>query len=134
MGDYMDIKEAIKIAKKARLNSTSNIYYVGTCLVTKSGKYYSGCNIENDGIQSICGERTAFVKALSEGEKDFSYIVVVGAPKDSKVLENCMPCGYCRQFINQYVDENFKIYTCYGEDDTVEEYTIKDLLPHSFKL
>ncbi len=130
----MDIKKAIEIAKKVRLNSTSNIYYVGTCLVTKSCKYYSGCNIENDGIQSICGERTAFVKALSEGEKDFSYIVVVGAPPDSDVLENCLPCGYCRQFMNQYVDEDFKIYACFGENDTIQEYSIKELLPHAFSL
>lgn len=130
----MDINTAIDIAKKARLNACSNIYLVGACLVTKNGIAYSGCNIENDGIQSICAERTAFVKALSEGERDFSYIVVVGAPNDSTVLEKCMPCGYCRQFINQYVDESFKIYVCFGEDNTIEEYTINDLLPYSFKL
>lgn len=130
----MNLSKEIEIAKKARLNSTSNIYYVGACLVTKSGKYYSGCNIENDGIQSICAERTAFVKALSEGEREFSHILVVGAPKHATLLENCMPCGYCRQFINQYVDNEFKIYTCYGENDIIEEYKIGDLLPHSFKL
>lgn len=98
------------------------------------GKCYSGCNIENDGIQSICAERTAFVKALSEGECEFSYIVVVGGWKDATVLENCLPCGYCRQFMNQYVDYDFKIYTCFGENDEIEEYSINDLLPHSFKL
>ena len=130
----MDLKNAIQIAKRARLNarvSTSN-YYVGSCLVTKDGKAYSGCNIENDGIQSICAERTAFVKALSEGENDFSYVVVVGANKDATILDNCLPCGYCRQFMNQYVDNNFKIYACFGENDEIEEYTINDLLPHSF--
>lgn len=128
----MDINKAIEIAKKARLNACSSVYLVGACLVTKSGNYYSGCNIENDGIQSICAERTAFVKALSEGERKFSYIVVVGAPPNSNILDNCLPCGYCRQFMNQYVDENFKIY-CYYENK-VDEYTINDLLPHSFKL
>lgn len=132
----MDLKDAIKIAKQVRLHaraSASN-YYVGACLVTKSGKAYSGCNIENSGIQSICAERTAFVKALSEGENDFSYIVVVGGNKDDVVLDHCLPCGYCRQFMNDYVDNNFKIYACYGENDTIEKYTINDLLPHSFKL
>ena len=103
-------------------------------LLLNYGKYYSGCNIENDGIQSICAERTAFVKALSEGEKEFSYIVIVGGYKDSTILDNCLPCGYCRQFMNQYVDNNFKIYTCFGENDEIEEYSINDLLPHSFKL
>ncbi len=128
----MDIKEAIEIAKKARLNACSSIYYVGACLVTKSGKHFSGCNIENDGIQSICAERTAFVKALSEGEHEFSYIVVVGAPKDSTNLDNCLPCGYCRQFMSQYVDSDFKIYCYY--DNQIDEYTINDLLPHAFGL
>lgn len=130
----MNLNKAIEIAKNARKNACASYYYVGACLVTKSGKYFSGCNIENDGIQSICAERTAFVKALSEGEKDFSYIVIVGAPKDSLVLENYLPCGYCRQFMKQYVDSNFKIYACYGENDTIDEYSISDLLPHSFKL
>ena len=134
MSDYMDISNAIEIAKKVRLNACSNTYWVGACLVTKSGKAYSGCNIENDGIQSICAERTAFVKALSEGEIEFRYIVVVGGHRDSKILDNCMPCGYCRHFMNQYVDENFKVYTCFGENDEVNEYSMNDILPHSFKL
>lgn len=130
----MDITNAIEIAKKARLNACTSKYYVGACLVTKSGKFYSGCNIENDGIQSICAERTAFVKALSEGEREFRYIVVVGGYLDNPILDNCMPCGYCRQFMNQYVDDDFKIYTCFGENDEINEYSINDLLPHSFKL
>ncbi|MBO5478507.1 MAG: cytidine deaminase [Clostridia bacterium] len=131
----MELKDAIQIAKKARLNAraSGSNYYVGSCLVTKSGKAYSGCNIENCGIQSICAERTAFVKALSEGENDFSYIVVVGADKDANVLDNCLPCGYCRQFMVQYVDDDFKIYACFGENDTIEEYSICDLLPNAFK-
>ena len=131
----MDLTDAFEIAKKARLNAraSSSNYYVGACLVTKSGKAYSGCNVENCGIQSICAERTAFVKALSEGENDFSYIVVVGAEKNANVLDNCLPCGYCRQFMVQYVDEDFRIYTCFGEDDFIEEYSINELLPHAFK-
>lgn len=130
----MDITKAIEIAKNARLNACARDYYVGACLVTESEKYYSGCNIENDGIQSICAERTAFVKALSEGERKFKYIVVVGGYKDEPILDDCLPCGYCRQFINQYVDSEFKIYTCFGKNNEIKEYTINDLLPHSFTL
>lgn len=130
----MELKDAIQIAKKVRLYSTNNKYLVGACLVTKSGKAYSGCNIDNMGIQSICAERTAFVKALSEGERDFAYIVIVGGYKDNPILDNCLPCGYCRQFIKQFVDDDFKIYTCFGENDTMEEYLISDLLPHAFVL
>lgn len=130
----MDLKKAIDIAKNTRKNACASFYYVGACLVTKNGDFYSGCNVENDGIQAICAERCAFVKALSEGERDFSYIVVVGAPKDNPILEKCLPCGYCRQFMNQYVDHNFKIYACFGENDEIQEYKISDLLPHSFSL
>ena len=73
----MDLTNAIQIAKAVRKNSYSPYgkYYVGCALMCKSGKIYSGCNIENDGIQSICAERVAFTKAISEGERDFEYIV-----------------------------------------------------------
>ena len=62
----------------------------------------------------------------------FPMFVVVGANKDATILDNCLPCGYCRQFMNQYVDNNFKIYACFGENDEIEEYTINDLLPSFF--
>lgn len=130
----MELQKAIQIAKDVRLYSTNDHYLVGSCLVTKSGKSYSGCNIDNMGIQSICAERTAFVKALSEGERDFSYIVVVGGYRDNPILDNCLPCGYCRQFMLQFVSPDFKIYTCYGENNKIDEYGVQDLLPHAFKL
>lgn len=130
----MNLNEAISIAKAARKNSYAphSNYFVGAALKCKSGKIYSGCNIENDGIMAICAERVAFSKAISEGEKDFEYIVVCGGSSlDS--LEYCTPCGYCRQFINEFVDKNFRIYLI-NPDDEISEYTISDLLPHSFKL
>ena len=84
-------------------------YYVGSALKAKSGKIYTGCNIQNNGIMSICAERVAFTKAISEGEKEFEYIVIVGGSnKDS--IESCIPCGYCRQFINEFVNSDFKIF------------------------
>lgn len=127
------IIEDIEKAKMARLNAYSPYgkYQVGVALRTKAGKVYTGCNVENHGIQAICGERTAFVKAISEGERDFESIVVVGAPTGEKPQEECLPCGYCRQFISEFVDDNFKIYSMNGDDIT--EYTIDDLLPHGFK-
>ena len=126
--------EDIELAKKARLNAYSpySNFQVGTALRTKSGKVYTGCNIENHGIQGICGERTAFAKALSEGERDFESITIVGGPKGEELMEDCMPCGYCRQFISEFVDNNFKIYIV-DKDNNVKEYTIDELLPHSFK-
>lgn len=127
-------QEDIEIAKKARLYSHSpySNFQVGTALRTKSGKVYMGCNIENHGIQSICGERTAFVKALSEGETQFESITVVGALKGTEPREECLPCGYCRQFMSEFVDENFKIYTVNGNE--IKEYTMKQLLPYNFAL
>lgn len=127
------IKEDIEIAKKARLfaHSPYGKFQVGAALRTKSGKIYKGCNIENHGIQGICAERTAFVKAISEGEREFESIVVVGAPIGEEPTAECLPCGYCRQFMSEFVDEDFKIYTV--DNGEVKQYTIKDLLPHSFK-
>ena len=130
----MDLTKEIEIAKKARENSYSPYgkYYVGCALKTKSGKIFSGCNIENNGIQSICAERVAFVKALSEGEKDFEYIVICGG-SCLETLDNCLPCGFCRQFMSEFVDKSFKIFAI-SENDNVTEYSINDLLPHSFRI
>ena len=124
------MNEDINLAKEVKKNAYcpySN-FEVGAILRTKDGKIYTGCNIENHGIQSICAERCAFVKAISDGAKDFVSITIVGSKKNSDELQECIPCGYCRQFMSEFVDENFKIYTINNE------YTIKDLLPKSFKL
>ena len=125
-------KEDIELAKKARLfaHSPYNKFLVGAVLRTKSGKMYTGCNIDNHGIQSICAERTAFVKAISEGERDFESITIVGAPIGCEPESECVPCGYCRQFMREFTDKDFKIYSVDGEN--IKEYTINDILPHSY--
>lgn len=130
----MILDEVIKMAKAVRQNAYvpySN-YYVGAALVCKDGKVFTGCNIENHGIMSICAERIAFAKAISEGEKDFDYIVICGGAK-MDCLDNCTPCGYCRQFISEFVDKNFKFILLH-ENDEAEIFSIQDLLPHSFKI
>lgn len=125
--------EDISLAKKARLNSCSpySNFQVGAALRTKSGKIYLGCNIENHGIQSICAERTAFVKALSEGEREFESITVVGANKGEEPEETCMPCGYCRQFMSEFVDNDFKVCVV-DSNNNIEEFSISELLPYVF--
>lgn len=131
----MSLDEVVKIAKNVRQNAYvpySN-YRVGAALVAKSGKVYSGCNIENGGIMSICAERVAFTKALSEGEREFDYIVVCGGNKLDYLDKNCTPCGYCRQFMSEFVDNDFKIYLL-NNNDEAEKYSIEELLPHSFKM
>lgn len=126
--------EDMNLAKKARLNAYSpySKFQVGSALRTKSGKVYLGCNIENNGIQSLCAERTAFAKAISEGEREFECITVVGAEQGEDPKSKCMPCGYCRQFMSEFVDDNFKICVV-DKNDNIEEFTISELLPHSYK-
>ena len=128
----MSDKEYMDIAKKACEYSYSpdSNFKTGACLVTESGKYFTGCNVENDGIQSICCERVAFVKALSSGERAFSKIYVVGTTDLHNFVE-AMPCGYCRQFMSEFVDADFKVYV--EKNNKIKEYSFKELLPHSFK-
>ncbi len=121
--------EEIELAKKAMLQAYDPYthFKVGAVLVTKSGKKYTGCNIANHGIQSICAERVAFAKAISEGEKSFERIVIVGG-ETIDTLEECLPCGYCRQFMSEFVAQDFKIVTI------EKEYTLQELLPYKFNL
>lgn len=122
---------ACKLAFEASYAPYSK-YHVGAALVCKNGKIYTGCNIENHGIMAICAERVAFTKAISEREKDFDYIVVCGG-KDLNNLENCLPCGYCRQFMSEFVDTNFKVYAL-GPNNEITPYSMNDLLPNNFSL
>ncbi len=130
----MEIEKAFEKAKEAMQKAYSpySNFCVGATLVTKEGKIYTGCNIENHGIMSICAERVAFLKAISEGEKNFSYIVVVASKKGEK-FEPTTPCGYCRQFMSEFVSEDFKIYVL-DNNENVKEYKINELLPENFSL
>jgi len=127
-------KEDIEIAKKARLNSHSpyNKYNVGACLRCKDGTIYTGCNIDNHGLLSVCAERVAFLKAISEGKKkgDFDSIAIVGAPQGEEPKSKCMPCGYCRQFISEFADGDFKFI--FEDDGEIVTYILDDLLPNRF--
>lgn len=130
----MNLDKAINACKSAFKVSYApySNYHVGAALVCKNSKIYTGCNIENHGIMSICAERVAFTKAISEGENNFDYIVVCGG-KDLNHLDNCLPCGYCRQFMSEFVDNNFKVYSL-GLNDKITNYSVNDLLPHNFSL
>ena len=127
----VQLDKLIKIAKEARENSYSpySNYKVGCALVTKEGKIFSGCNIENDGIMSICAERVVFAKALSEGERNFEALLVLGG-KDELIYTS--PCGYCRQFISEFCNSDFPIYLYDGNQ--VKQKILGDLLPDHFNL
>lgn len=125
------MEEEIKKALEVRKNGYHKTYKVGALLKMKSGKEYIGCNINNQDLQSICAERVAFSKAISEGERDFDHIVIVGGEINSEVLDKCVPCGYCRQFMSEFVSKDFKIIVYY--DNKIETYTIEQLLPEAFE-
>jgi cytidine deaminase len=123
----------IEYAKEASKNSYSpySNFKVGAALLTKSGKLYKGCNVENSAYSpSCCAERTAFLKAISEGEKEFDSIAIVGGKDD--LSSPCLPCGVCRQFMSEFCDKDFKIYV--NNNEEIKMYTLEELLPHSFEL
>lgn len=102
-------------------------FHVGAALLTKSGQVYTGVNVENSSLgATICAERTAFVKAISEGHREFATIAVVSG--DGGVL----PCGICRQFMFEFGDD-LRIITGDSADD-LQVHTIKELLPGGFRL
>ena len=109
-------------------------FTVGVALLTADGKIYKGFNIENHGIQSICAERVAFSKALSEGNNKFACLAVVGKKVQEKEFSKTLPCGYCRQFMSEYASPDFYIYTYDDKEDKLYSYKLKDLLPESFEL
>lgn len=131
-----NVRELIEMAIEARKNSYSpySHFQVGACLQGKSGNLYTGCNIENAGYSATnCAERTAFFKAVSQGEKEFKRIAVVGGKK-GKDLEFCPPCGICRQVMQEFCNpEEFEIIIAVSEKK-YETYLLKELLPLGFTL
>lgn len=132
----MERKELVKKAYEAQKFSYSpySDFQVGAALLTKNGKVYTGCNIENAAFSPTnCAERTAFFKAVSEGEREFEAIAIVGNKKDApkEAREFCSPCGVCRQVMLEFVNpEEFKVILGKGEE--IKEFTLKELLPESF--
>lgn len=130
----MDFKLLIEKAISASKNCPNFEFKVGAALVTSNGNIFTGCNINNQGIQSICAERTAFAKAISEGERNFKCILIVGKFDADEFYSETLPCGYCRQFMSEFCSPDFLIYTYDEKSDTIHYYTLSELLPNSFKL
>ncbi len=108
-------------------------FKVGAALLTKNGKVFTGCNIENASFSpTICAERTAVAKAVSEGEREFAALAVVGG-KDGIITGICPPCGGCRQVLSEFCGPDFPIYLGKGRGE-FETVTLKDLLPLGFSL
>lgn len=109
-------------------------FCVGAVLRTKSGRYYTGCNIENAAYTPTnCAERTAFFKAISEGERAFEAICIVGG-KQGELTAYTAPCGVCRQVMMEFCNpEDFQIILAMGKED-YKIYTLKELLPLGFSV
>ena len=134
--DWQQIgKNLIKEAVLARKNSYAPYsgFFVGAALLTASGKVFRGCNVENASFgATVCAERTALVKAVSEGETQFVALAVVGGKKS--VQKRCTPCGICRQFLSEWVSpDTFRIFLGDGEGEP-ECFLFQDFLPLSFEI
>jgi len=129
----MNIPELIHKAIAARefAYAPYSNFCVGAALLTKSGKIYTGCNVENAGYSATnCAERTAFFKAVSEGEREFAAIAIVGGPR-GPLTEYCSPCGVCRQVMQEFCGPDFEIHMQKAGGGV---FTVKlpELLPFGF--
>lgn len=119
------LEAALKIRKMAYVPYSN--FKVGAALITKDGKIYKGCNIENSSYGlSNCAERTAIFKAVSEGKKNFQALVVTGDTKGP-----ISPCGACRQVIAEFCDQTMPVYLT-NLQGAVLETTVEELLPGAF--
>ncbi len=120
-------EKILKMAEDVKNNAYApySNFRVGAVLLTKSSKVYTGCNIENSSYGlTICAERVAVFKAVSEGEREFK-ILVLCADKD------VFPCGACLQVLNEFSPEIEIVLKLKKE---VKKFKLKDLLPYAFKL
>ena len=126
----MDIKELAKEAIKAKEYAYTpySHFRVGAALLTKNGKIYRGCNIENAAYTPTnCAERTAFFKAVSEGEREFEAIAINGDADDY-----LYPCGVCRQVMAEFCDiKTFRVILVNDENDW-KEFTLDQIFPGAF--
>ena len=131
----MKLEQLVEIAYEARELSDApySHFKVGAVLLAKSGKIYKGCNIENAAYTPTnCAERTAFFKAVSEGEREFVAIAIVGGKEEEENLTFCAPCGVCRQVMMEFCDpKEFQIILGRGNKE-YKIYLLDELLPLGF--
>ncbi|MFB4169182.1 cytidine deaminase [Virgibacillus sp. JSM 102003] len=126
MSEIELIQEAITIRNKAYVPYSK--FPVGAALLTKTGKIYTGCNIENAAYPvSCCAERVAIFKAIADGESDFKEMAVVADTK-----RPVPPCGSCRQVMSEFFDEKLTIHLT-NLHNNIKTVTMDELLPFSFQ-
>ena len=130
-----DINKLANVALFARNRSIVPIsnFAVGAALLSSDGQIFVGCNIECYGqTPSICAERVALFKALSEGVTDFLALAVAGGPKDKTPDDFCQPCGVCRQVLMQYCPGDMPVFVVKNEQE-IQKYTLRQLLPYAWQ-
>lgn len=124
------IRRALEARKTAYVPYSH--YAVGAALLTAEGRIYAGSNVENASYGATnCAERTAFFKAVSEGERSFLAIAVAGGLEGQEPRDYAYPCGVCRQVMQEFVRDDFRIIVAKSEED-YQEYRLDELLPFGF--
>lgn len=130
----MLIEEALDIRKNAYAPYSK--FMVGAALLTVNGKVYTGTNVENSSYPvGICAERNVLSYAVSQGERGFEMLAVVGGKFNENPLDlkqYCYPCGMCRQFISELCGDDFSIIIARNLSD-YKSITMGELLPKAFE-
>ena len=117
-------RQAVKMT--GRSYAPFSKFRVGAALLAEDGQIFTGCNVENSSFGgTICAERTAFVKAVSEGVTRFKKIAIASSGGEA------WPCGICRQFMREFCDDDFEVILAKTEKDYII-YTLKEILPLGF--
>ena len=129
-------KELVNLAIEASKKSYSpySNFRVGAAILCDYGEIFTGTNVENASYGAgICAERTAAVKAVSTGNKKFKAVAIFGSPKDAtkEELQYAFPCGICRQFLNEFADEDMIVLVGKTDED-YQKFAFTELLPESF--
>lgn len=129
--EKIDMLAAMALDARQRAYCPYSGFAVGAALLAESGASYTGVNIENAAFgPSNCAERTAFFKAVSEGERGFAAIAIAGGKAGEAPADFCAPCGVCRQVMREFCQDDFKILLV--KPGAVKAYTLSELLPESF--
>ena len=127
---YKNLLEQAKEASKLSYSPYSN-FAVGACVLYESGKTYCACNVENVSYGlSICAERSAISKAISENEKTKIKAVAIYSPNQ----KNCMPCGACRQWLCEFAQNSEIKIILENDDEKINVVSLDEIFPNSFKM
>lgn len=129
MQDYKLLMDMAKEASKASYSPFSR-FAVGASVLTKSGKIYTGCNIENSSFgMTICAERCAIFKAVSEGEREILAVAIYSPNAD-----DCNPCGACRQVMYEFQGDNYSVEIITENMGELINRKLSEYLPYGFKI